>query len=243
MIIFPAIDMRNGKCVRLLQGQASQETIYFQDPVAVARQWEAEGAEWLHLVDLDGALGAGSLNRGVAAQIFQALKIPVEFGGGIRRMEDLEQIIGAGASRVIIGTAAVDNETFLSAALERYGEKIAVGVDARNGRVATKGWQELGSLDAVAFAKRLAGLGVRRIIYTDISKDGMLQGPNLETTRQIAIESGLKVIASGGISSLDDIRQMKTLESCGVEGVITGKALYEKRFKLSEALEIAAQGE
>jgi phosphoribosylformimino-5-aminoimidazole carboxamide ribotide isomerase len=243
MIIFPAIDMRNGKCVRLLQGQASQETVYFLDPVAVARQWEDEGAEWLHLVDLDGALGVESLNRGVAGKIFQALKIPVEFGGGIRQMEDLEQVIDAGASRVILGTAAVDNEKFLCAAVERYGEKVAVGVDARDGRVATKGWQQVGALDAVMFAKRLVELQVQRIIYTDISKDGMLQGPNLEATRQIAVESGLKVIASGGISSLEDIRRLKPLEACGVEGVIVGKALYEKRFKLSEALALAAKGD
>jgi phosphoribosylformimino-5-aminoimidazole carboxamide ribotide isomerase len=243
MIIFPAIDMRNGKCVRLLQGQASQETIYYEDPVAVAERWAAEGAEWLHVVDLDGAMGAKSQNRAIARQIFHRLKIPVQFGGGVRQMRDLEEILESGASRAILGTAAVEDVDFLKAALKRFPEKIAVGIDARNGQVATKGWQQVGSLEAMTFAKYLASWGVTRIIYTDISKDGMLVGPNLEATRRMATESHLKVIASGGVASLQDITAVQTLEADGIEGVIIGKALYESRFTLGEALEICHQRE
>jgi phosphoribosylformimino-5-aminoimidazole carboxamide ribotide isomerase len=236
MMVYPAIDMRQGKCVRLLQGEANRETVYYDDPVSVAVRWEAEGAQWLHLVDLDGALTAERRNRGLAKQIIQALKIPIQLGGGLRRMEDLEELFAAGVSRVILGTAAVEDQKFLLTALDRFAEGIAVGIDARDGKVATKGWQHMESLRAVEFAKSLAKLGVRRLIYTDISRDGMLTGPNLGATRQIAEESGLPVIASGGVSTLDDLRQLKNLESYGVEGAIIGKALYEGKFSLAEAL-------
>lgn len=236
MIIYPAIDMRQGKCVRLLQGEASRETVYFNDPVSVAIRWEAEGAQWLHLVDLDGAMTANRQNRALAKQIIQTLNIPVQLGGGLRRMEDLEDIFSVGVSRAILGTAAVEDQEFLMAALERFEDKIGVAIDARNGQVATKGWQQLESLGALGFAKSLAALGVRRLVYTDISRDGMLSGSNVNATRQVAEASGLAVIASGGVSSLDDLRQLKSLEACGVEGVIVGKALYEGKFTLAEAL-------
>lgn len=236
MIIYPAIDMRQGKCVRLLQGEANRETVYFNDPVSVAIRWEAEGAQWLHLVDLDGAMTANRQNRILAKQIIQRLNIPVQLGGGLRRMEDLEDIFSAGVSRAILGTAAVQDQKFLMAALERFEDKIVVGIDARDGQVATKGWQQLESLGVLGFAKSLAALGVRRLVYTDISRDGMLSGSNVTATRQVAEASGLAVIASGGVSSLDDLRQLKNLEACGVEGVIVGKALYEDKFTLAEAL-------
>jgi phosphoribosylformimino-5-aminoimidazole carboxamide ribotide isomerase len=236
MIIYPAIDMRQGKCVRLLQGEASRETIYFDDPVSVAVGWEAEGAQWLHLVDLDGAMTTDRQNRVLAKQIFRSLKIPVQFGGGLRRMEDLEEIFSAGVSRAILGTAAVENQKFLMAALERFGDGIGIGIDARHGQVATRGWQQLEALSALDFAKSLATLGARRLVFTDISRDGMLGGSNMAATRQVAEASGLAVIASGGISSLDDLRQLKTLETSGVEGVIVGKALYERKFTLAEAM-------
>src|SRR5262245_725971 len=180
MIILPAIDMRQGKCVRLLQGRVEQETVYFDDPVAVALRWESEGATWLHLVDLDGAMSAESGNRTLAKRIFAALRIPVQFGGGLRAMKDLEEILGAGAARVVIGTAAVQDPEFLTEALQRFGERIVVGLDARDGRVATHGWKEMESLEVVAFTKFLAQKGVQRLVYTDISRDGMLSGPNLE---------------------------------------------------------------
>src|SRR5262245_50504349 len=183
MIIFPAIDMRQGKCVRLLQGRVEQETVYFADPVAVARRWEAEGAAWLHLVDLDGAMSEASANRAIAKRIFAALRVPVQFGGGMRSMEDVEEILDAGAARVVLGTAAVKHPEFLAEALQRFGEGIVVGIDARDGRVATHGWNQIGSLEALAFAQALARGGVQRVVYTDISKDGMLVGPNLEATK------------------------------------------------------------
>ncbi|MCI0421607.1 MAG: 1-(5-phosphoribosyl)-5-[(5-phosphoribosylamino)methylideneamino]imidazole-4-carboxamide isomerase [Acidobacteria bacterium] len=237
MIIFPAIDMRQGKCVRLLQGRADQETIYFEDPAAVAQRWEAEGAGWLHLVDLDGAMSASSGNRVIAKKIFSVLRIPVQFGGGIRAMTDLEEVLDAGAARVVVGTAAVQHPEFLAEAIQRFSERIVVGIDARDGRVATHGWNQVGSLEAVAFAKTLARRGVRRVVYTDISKDGMLVGPNVEATRRLAGESQLKVIASGGVASLEHLRSLRALESLGIEGAIVGKALYERRFTLQEAIE------
>ena len=236
MIIYPAIDMRQGKCVRLLQGRAEQETVYFEDPVAVARRWEAEGADWLHLVDLDGAMSEGSGNRAIAKRIFAALRIPVQFGGGLRTMKDLDEIMEAGAARVVVGTAAVQHPELLAEGLQRFGERIVVGIDARDGRVATHGWNQVGSLEAVAFAKTLARSGVQRVVYTDISKDGMLVGPNLEATRRLAADSQLKVVASGGVASLDDLRSLHALENIGVEGAIVGKALYERRFTLKEAI-------
>jgi len=237
MIIFPAIDMRNGKCVRLLQGRAEHETIYFEDPVAVGEQWQSEGAEWLHLVDLDGAMSSGTDNRGFAKKIFRTLRIPVQFGGGVRSMSDLQELLEAGASRVILGTAAVEDVDFLSKALARFSDRIVVGLDARDGLVATKGWKQVEQLEVLEFAASLSGKGVHRIVYTDISRDGTLTGPNFEATRRVAEKSGLKVIASGGISSLEELRRLKLLEVCGVEGVIIGKALYEKKFSLKEALE------
>jgi phosphoribosylformimino-5-aminoimidazole carboxamide ribotide isomerase len=237
MIIFPAIDMRQGRCVRLLQGRADQETIYYENPVAVAKRWEAEGASWLHLVDLDGAMARGSANRSIAKEIFQMLRIPVQFGGGVREMKDIDELLKAGATRIILGTVAVERPELLSDALQYYGEKIVVGLDARDGYVATHGWNNVEQMEATAFAKTLAQRGVRRVVYTDIMKDGMLVGPNLETTERLARESGLKVIASGGVSSLVDLHALRELEHVGIEGVIIGKALYERRFSLKDAIE------
>jgi phosphoribosylformimino-5-aminoimidazole carboxamide ribotide isomerase len=237
MVIFPAIDMRNGRCVRLLQGRAEQETIYFEDPLAVAEQWQSEGAEWLHLVDLDGAMSSGTHNRDIAKKIFQKLRVPVQFGGGVRSMSDLQELLEAGAHRIILGTAAVEDIDFLSKALARFSDRVVVGLDARDGLVATKGWKQVEQLEVLEFAASLSRKGLRRIIYTDISRDGTLTGPNLEATRRVAEKSSLKVIASGGVSSIEDLQRLRQLEACGVEGVIIGKALYEKRFSLKEALE------
>lgn len=237
MIIFPAIDMRQGRCVRLLQGRAELETVYFEDPVSVAQRWEAEGAAWIHLVDLDGAMSDGAGNRAVAKKIFASLRIPVQFGGGLRTMKDLDEILDAGAARIVVGTAAVKQPEFLAEALQRFGERIVVGIDSRNGQVATHGWNQVGSLEAATFAQTLASSGVRRVVYTDISKDGMLSGPNFEATKRLAAQSQLKVIASGGVASLEDLRLLSGLESDGIEGAIVGKALYERRFTLKEAIE------
>ena len=236
MIIFPAVDMRGGRCVRLLQGQAEQETVYDQDPLAVALRWQKEGASWLHLIDLDGAFASGNENRTIAKHIFKALQIPVQFGGGIREMKDVEECLAAGAARVILGTAAVRDPELLAAVVQRYKDQIVVGVDVRNGKVATQGWNQVERLEVGSFLNTLREVGVERVIHTDISRDGMLVGPNLDATRQLAEESRLKIIASGGVSCLEDLQHIRSLEPCGVEGVVVGKALYERRFSLAEAL-------
>ena len=202
MIIFPAVDMRRGKCVRLVQGRAEAETVYSEDPLVVARRWCDQGATWLHLVDLDGAMVQGSHNRTIAREIFEALPIPVQFGGGVRTLSDIRELLEAGATRVILGTVAVERPDLVEEALTRHPGQVIVGLDARQGRVATRGWNQLEALEALPFARDLARRGVGRIVYTDIGKDGTLRGPNLEATGQMARESGLKVIASGGVSSL-----------------------------------------
>lgn len=228
--------MRHGKCVRLVQGRAEDETIYSEDPVVIARQWCAQGASWLHLVDLDGAMVKGRHNRTIARRIFKALPIPVQFGGGVRTLSDVQDLLAAGAARVILGTAAVEQPDLVEEALSRHPDRVIVGLDARDGLVATRGWHRVEALEVLPFARELARRGVPRIVYTDISQDGTLKGPNLEAIGQVALGSGLKVIASGGISSLQDLARLKALESTGVEGVIIGKALYEGRFSLGQAL-------
>ena len=239
MIIFPAIDLRRGKCVRLQQGRAEHETIYSDDPVVVALRWQSEGASWLHLVDLDSAMSVATENRRIAKRIIRALKIPVQFGGGVRNELDLDEILSGGASRVVIGTAAFRNPEFLKSAVEQHSDQIVVGLDARDGLLATHGWNQVEEIKALSFAKSLVQIGVERVVYTDISRDGMLTGPNWVATEQLAGETGLKVIASGGVSSLDDLRVLKSLGSSGVEGVIIGKALYEGKFSLGDAIQIS----
>lgn len=184
-------------------------------------------------------MSAGPGNRVIAKQIFAALQIPVQFGGGLRAMSDLDDVLEAGAARAVLGTAAVQDPEFLAKALERFGERIVVGIDARDGHVATHGWNKVGSLEAEVFAAKLVRNGVQRVVHTDISKDGMLMGPNLEASRRLAASSGLKVIVSGGVASLGDLQSLRGLESSGVEGAIVGKALYEGRLTLKEAMEAA----
>jgi phosphoribosylformimino-5-aminoimidazole carboxamide ribotide isomerase len=239
MIIFPAIDLRRGKCVRLLQGRAEHETIYSDDPVEMALRWQGDGASWLHLVDLDSAMSTASENRRIAKEIIRALTIPVQFGGGVRNESDLDEILNGGASRVVIGTAAFRDPEFLKRAIERHSDRIVVGLDARNGLLATHGWNQVEEVKALTFAKSLVQTGVQRVVYTDISRDGMLSGPNWVATEQLARETGLRVIASGGVASLEDLRVLKLLGSSGVEGVIVGKALYEGKFSLREAIQIS----
>lgn len=238
MIIFPAIDLRRGKCVRLQQGRAEHETIYSDDPIEMALRWQGEGASWLHLVDLDSAMSNASENRQIAKLIFRALTIPVQFGGGVRNETDLDEILGGGASRVVIGTAAFRDPEFLRRAVEQHTDRIVVGLDARDGLLATHGWNQVEEVEALTFAKSLVQMGVQRVVYTDISRDGMLSGPNWMVTEQLARETGLKVIASGGVSSLEDLRTLKPLGRSGVEGVIVGKALYEEKFSLGDAIRI-----
>lgn len=236
MLIIPAIDLRHGKCVRLAQGRKDAATAYDRDPIAVAQAFEAEGAQMLHVVDLDSAFGERqSVNRDVAKRIIDSVGIPVQFGGGMRTITDVEELVRAGANRVVIGTLAAEAPETVVTLVERFGTRIVVAIDSRDGRVMTRGWEKTGKLDAVELARHIARLGVERIVYTDVSRDGMLTGPNIEQTCLIAKESGLKVTASGGVSSLEDIRRLARLSEFGIDSVIVGKALYEGRFSMKDA--------
>lgn len=239
MLIIPAIDLRQGKCVRLAQGRRADVKIYGDDAVGVARDFEAQGARMLHVVNLDGAFDeVDSLNREVARQIMSAVGIPVQIGGGLRTERAVEQLIEAGAARVVVGTLAVESPATLDNLVRRYGSRIAVGIDAKDGLVKTRGWEKDENLSAIELARRVAGVGVERIIYTDIARDGMLGGVNVEQTCAIARESGLKVTASGGVSSLEEVERLaKAGSTSGVDSVIVGRALYEGRFTLGEALQ------
>jgi len=235
MIIYPAIDIKEGRCVRLLQGRFDDVTVYGDDPVQMAQRWVSSGANWLHIVDLDGARGGTSNNRNIILEIVKKFPVSVQTGGGIRTMEDIEQMVSAGASRVILGTAAVRNPALVKEALMKYPERIAVGIDAKDGKAAVEGWEQVSEYTAVDFAKRMEQLGCRVIIYTDISTDGTLSGPNLKAMKEMIDSVNMDVIASGGVSSLQDL---KNLKSIGAAGAITGKAIYTGALDLSEALKL-----
>lgn len=237
MQIIPAIDLRNGQCVRLMQGRRAEATVYDGDPVEIARGFAEAGAPMLHVVDLDGAFAErGSPNRKVARRIIEALEIPVQFGGGLREISDVRELIESGAARVVVGTLVLESEERLTRLVELFGARVAVGIDARGGRVVTRGWEKQEDVTAVELAARVAALGVSRIIYTDVARDGTLEGVNAEQTCAVARASGLPVTASGGVSSLADIERLKTACHARIDSVIVGKALYEKRFTLEEAL-------
>ena len=238
MLIIPAIDLRAGKCVRLTQGRRDATKVYDTDPVEVAKRFQQAGARMLHIVDLDGAFSEGnSPNRRLLGEIVRAIDIPVQFGGGIRSRRDAKQVLDLGASRLVIGTMAIEAPETLTKMLHQFApQQIAVGIDARNGQVVTRGWQTDGQVPALVLAREFAALGAERIIYTDVQRDGMLTGLNVDQTCLIARETGLKVTASGGISSLEDLRQLKAASACGIDSVIVGKALYEGRFTLQDAL-------
>lgn len=274
MIIYPAIDLRRGRCVRLRQGDPNAETVFGDDPAAMARYWVTQGAQWLHVVNLDGALGASqhqlnALHRpatiliqhpGMASpetpdqelrrelpvnlqrlrEIRGAVTAPIQFGGGLRTLEDIQLALELGADRVVLGTVAVDDPGMVAEALRRWGaERIVVGIDAREGKVATHGWQETSAVDAVDLGHRMAALGVERVVYTDISRDGMLSGVNVDATVRFGDVTGLKVIASGGVAGLGDIEGLKAHEHYNVEGVIVGQAIYTGQLSLSEAIRTA----
>lgn len=243
MIIYPAIDLKEGQCVRLVQGKAENKTVYSSDPGSMAAAFQSQGAEWLHVVDLDGAFEGQPKNTEAIKQIAAQLKIPFQVGGGLRRKEDVENVLALGAARVIIGTRAVTSPAFVEDLLAAFGpDKIVLGLDARDGMVAIEGWVEKSSLQVLDFAKSMKSLGIKTVIYTDVSRDGLLQGPNLESIRALAEQSGLQVIASGGVSSVDNIIKLKAMESSGVTGAIIGKALYDGKISLAEAL-AAAKGD
>lgn len=239
MIIFPAIDLRGGRCVRLRQGRPELETVFSADPLQTARHWVSEGARWLHVVDLDATLGnAAAGNDAIVAAICQAAGVPVQFGGGLRSPEAIDKAFARGVQRIVIGSAAVSNPALVESALARFGaQAVAVGIDSRSGRVTVRGWQETTEIDAVALALQMKALGVARIITTDVARDGMLSGPNLDLLRRLAETSGLRVIASGGISTLNDLASLAAIP--GIEGAITGQALYTGAFALPEALAAA----
>lgn len=234
MIIFPAIDIRNGKCVRLRQGDYNQETIYSNSPVEIAKEWEASGAEYLHAVDLDGAKSGESINVKIIQNIAQTLSIPIQVGGGIRSLEVIEKYIQAGVSRVILGTAAITDFAFLQTAVERYTEQIAVSIDARNGFIATDGWTKNSTVEAIPFIQQLESIGVKTIIYTDILKDGMMSGPNFQELESVQQATTMNIIASGGVTTKEDIQQLKNMN---LYGAIIGKALYDGSIKLQDILE------
>lgn len=229
MKVFPAIDIRNGKCVRLVQGDYAQEIIYGDSPVDMAKYWEKEQAEYLHVVDLDGAKSGASKNRLAIEKIVEAVSIPVQVGGGIRSMNCIDDYIEKGVARVIIGTAAITNLDFVKEAVERYGDQIAVSIDARKGYVATEGWTETTSIRAIELLGKLEEIGVKTIVYTDIAKDGMLAGPNMEELRMVQEATKIDVIASGGITTAENVRELTEMN---VYGAIIGKALYESKISL-----------
>ena len=236
MLIFPAIDLCGGKAVRLFKGDYAQMTVYSDDPVSVARDFAAAGAQCIHLVDLEGARDGNTPNLDIVRAIAQSTPLFTEIGGGIRSMEVVDTYLSAGVDRVILGTAAVNDEAFLKAALAKYGERIAVGVDIKDGMVAIKGWTEKSEFSGMEFCKRMQSMGVCTIICTDISKDGAMKGTNIELYRDLQSELGINITASGGVSTLDDV---KTLTDMGIYGAIIGKAYYTGAINLGEALEVA----
>ncbi|MDH6429610.1 MULTISPECIES: 1-(5-phosphoribosyl)-5-[(5-phosphoribosylamino)methylideneamino]imidazole-4-carboxamide isomerase [Paenibacillus] len=240
-IVYPAIDIRDGKCVRLQQGDYNQETIYNDSPLKVAKSWEEQGGKFIHLVDLDGAKAGHPVNDAIIGAIAANANVPVQVGGGLRNLADVEKLLGLGVSRVIIGTAAINDHAFTEEVLAKYGDKVAIGIDARNGYVATHGWLNTSEVRAEALAKELAAKGAETFIYTDISRDGMMQGPNVDGILSMAQASGKTVIASGGVTSLDDLLRLNVHSGSGVGGAIVGKALYTGNIDLSGALRALGQ--
>lgn len=233
MIIYPAIDIKEGKCVRLVQGKFDDVTVYSDDPVEMALKWEREGAVYLHVIDLDGARTGELRNFSIIRDIAAKLGIPVQMGGGIRTIESIEYVINEGIQRVILGTSAVNDPELVKNALKNFGNNIAIAIDAKDGKVAVEGWEKTSDFAAVDFAKKMEDMGAKTIIYTDISRDGMLSGPNLKAMEEMAASVGMEVIASGGVGSLKDIIDLK---NTGVAGVIVGKALYTGNINLAQVM-------
>jgi phosphoribosylformimino-5-aminoimidazole carboxamide ribotide isomerase len=240
MLIIPAIDIKDGRCVRLFQGEMDKETVYFEKPMDAAKHWFDQGATFIHIVDLNGAVEGRPVHTREVAAICAQTGLSVELGGGLRSIEAVKAAFDLGVSRVVIGTAAYDDPELLRALCRNFPERIAVGIDARGGKVAVKGWKETTGIDAVELARRCATDGAARIIYTDISRDGTREGVNIEETRRIARSVKIPVIASGGVATLDDIRSLLPLKKDGVEGVIVGRALYSGAVALREMMALAS---
>jgi phosphoribosylformimino-5-aminoimidazole carboxamide ribotide isomerase len=241
MLVIPAIDLKGGQCVRLLQGKKDAVTAYSDDPIATAKLWESCGAKLLHIVDLDGAFTGNQKNLNAIIRIRQSVKIALQVGGGIRKIGNIIKLFSAGIDRIIIGTAAIEDPEFLTDSCNRYPGRILIGIDAKDGMVAIRGWEEITSLNARELAKRLEIVGAAGIIYTDISRDGMLSGPNIEATREMVESVKFPVIASGGVSCIEDIKNLVQIKN--LWGVITGKAIYSKALSLKEAIKFAASYE
>jgi len=239
MNLFPAIDIKNKNAVRLSQGDFNQQTIYNTNPLEVAKKWQRHGSEWLHIVDLDGAKEGMSTNVEITQEIISHVDLKVQLGGGIRTAQDVKDWINVGLDRVIIGSAAVGNLDFVAKLVYNYGEKICIGVDAKNGKVATHGWLTDSGVDSFEFCQQLEKIGVQTIVYTDISKDGMMQGPNFEAYEKLVKETNIQIIASGGVSNLKDLERLSEIE---VYGTILGKSLYEGAFTLEEAIACVQKG-
>lgn len=238
MLIIPAVDIKDGCVVRFVQGKLDKK-VYSKDPIKTARHWASQGAKLIHVVDLDGAATGVPKNLDLVKGIVAAVDVPVEFGGGMRKLADIKSLLDHGVARIVLGTKAVEDRDFLKKALKAFKEKIIVSADAKSGKVLVKGWQASSTgMDVLKFASALKEIGFTQLIYTDISKDGTLTGPNIKAIKELLKKTGLKVIASGGISSLDDIYRIKMLEKQGVTGVIVGKALYEGKFTLTQALKL-----
>lgn len=233
MIIYPAIDIKDKSCVRLTQGDYGKVTIYEKDPVKVAKRWESMGAEILHIVDLDGAKDGERVNQSVVKEILENINIPIQLGGGIRDTRDVKELLELGVSKVIIGTSALKNPAWIKETIEKYGDRIMVSIDARNGLIATDGWQNISDIKAIDFIKKLKLYGLSRIVYTDIEKDGMLVGPNFKMYDELSKNVSIEVIASGGVTSIEDIEKLKSMN---LYGAIVGKALYDGKLDLEEAL-------
>ena len=235
MLLIPAIDLINGQCVRLIQGKADTETLYSNDPAAMASSFEEAGAKRLHLIDLDGAFMGHAANLTSIHSILKSISIPVQLGGGLRSLADVERMLALGVTSVIIGTMAVKNPDVLEDIIQRFsGEQIILGIDSRNRKVAIEGWQEGTDIDDVDFALRWKKAGIKRAVFTDIARDGMLSGPNIQALSNFASRSGLRVVASGGVSSMKDLELLKTLEPVGVDQVISGKAIFEGKLDLKD---------
>lgn len=234
MIIYPAIDIKDGKCVRLKQGSFSEVTVYGDDPLAVAGEWTAAGASFIHIVDLDGAREGESRSEHIIKDICAAYKTPVQTGGGIRTMADIERKLNLGVARVVLGTAAVKKPELVQEAVKLFGDNIAVGIDAKNGMAAISGWEEVSEISALDLCAKMEGYGVRTVIYTDISKDGMMVGPNIELTNDIISSTDMEIIASGGVSSIGDLERLAAINA---SGVIIGKALYQKKLDLKSVID------
>ena len=238
MIVIPAVDLKDGRCVRLSQGRMDQESVYSDNPVQMARHWEAKGAERLHVVDLNGAVQGKPFHSSLIKEIVRSVRIPVEVGGGIRDFETIEDYLSSGVKWVILGTAAFQNRSLVKEACLRFPERVILGIDAKGGRVAIEGWNEVVSSEAVELAKQFEGMDLSAIVFTDIERDGMGTGLNLESTKNFARSISIPVIASGGVSRIKDIQNLMALEADGVVGVIVGRALYTEKIDLEEAIRI-----